>query len=275
LVFHVCLLAVPIGLSQHVEMWQDAGFDWMLFLVPDRWADILTLLVLSAIIYFGAKRCFSRRLRSASGGADYFLLVIAALPFLTGYLETNGQLDFIPWVENYMYTLHVLSGEAFILTVAVLICRTGLHPALCTGCAACTLECPTGALSAQDGSKTRRINYVLQQCIRCGRCVAICPDEAARLTHAFELPNPFRLRKIFMLAQIDLAACGQCGSNFVPVRQHHKLRDLTMDACVDACPDCRQQNHARECYRQIFDASASFLAAAKAQNADKNRSLNH
>jgi len=184
-------------------------------------------------------------------GFDYLLLGIAGLPFLTGYLEVHGQLAFIPWMEDNLYTLHVLSGEAFILTMGFLICRTKFDQHYCTACAACTLSCPTGTLAAHDEAERRKILYSHHLCICCGDCVAICPEHAARLRHAFALPDLFFFQRKTILRQNDLAACRQCGVAFVPEKQLQKIRQTNTDDDVGLCPACRRQNHAQELFRQI------------------------
>ena len=47
---------------------------------------------------------------------------------------------------------------------------------MCTGCGTCVEECPTGAMSLEDGVAS--INDA--ECIRCGKCHDVCPEEAVR-----------------------------------------------------------------------------------------------
>ena len=47
---------------------------------------------------------------------------------------------------------------------------------MCTGCEICVNECTVGAISMDDG--TALINE--SQCIRCGVCHDVCPDDAVR-----------------------------------------------------------------------------------------------
>jgi len=47
---------------------------------------------------------------------------------------------------------------------------------MCTGCGTCVEECPVGAMSMQDG--VAAIND--DECIRCGKCHDVCPEEAVR-----------------------------------------------------------------------------------------------
>lgn len=252
-IFHLCLLLIPVGIYQHVELWQDAGFDWELLVLSEPMAQWLTLLVMLTLLYFMARRLIFNRLRAITGIKDYLLLAIVGLPFLTGYLLSNGYLDGIPWFENNLYTVHLLSGEIFIITLGMLACQTKVSPTFCTACAACTLTCPTSALTVVDRPKVREIQYGPGQCIVCGNCEGICPEHAARLGHDFKLPNPFTLKRRRILSVAPLIACHQCGLAFVPESQFLKLRRIHQDECLMICPDCRQQNQAQSLYDQLFD----------------------
>ena len=253
IIFHLGLILIPLGIYQHVEMWQDAGFDWELLVLSEAVVPWLTFSVLLALLYFIARRLIFSRLRAVSGIKDYLLLAMAGLPFLTGYLLSHGHLNFIHWFENNLYTLHVLSGEIFIVTLGILTCQTTVRNTLCTACAACTLTCPTNALTVVDSSKNREIQYGPGQCIVCGNCEGICPEHAARLKHDFKLPNPFALKHRRVLKLAPLITCPQCGIAFVPEGQFLKLRRSNQDECLTICPDCRQQNQAENLYCQFFD----------------------
>jgi len=48
---------------------------------------------------------------------------------------------------------------------------------MCDGCGICVAECPVGAATIQPNEKAR-IND--EECIRCGKCHDVCPQEAVR-----------------------------------------------------------------------------------------------
>ena len=124
---------------------------------------------------FFLRRFIFRDIRRSSTWTDLWTILLTALPFLTGYLLAHGQLDYIPFFSENMVTIHILSGETMILMVVFLFCRRNINALLCTGCAACGINCSTGALNAGDTSNQRTFSYVSSQCIQCGECVVICP----------------------------------------------------------------------------------------------------
>ena len=67
--------------------------------------------------------------------SDYVIIVIAALPFLTGYFLTHGTLDAISFFSDKIYTMHIVSGELMIVATIFLFCRTRMNIRTCTGCA--------------------------------------------------------------------------------------------------------------------------------------------
>ncbi len=52
-----------------------------------------------------------------------------------------------------------------------------INEEMCTGCEICIEECPADAISMEDKGFAR---IDMDECIRCGTCHDICPQEAAR-----------------------------------------------------------------------------------------------
>lgn len=238
--FHICLFITPIWLSGHIMLWSESRLGWDWAALPDAWADWMTLLVMAAAVFFLIRRVFFPSVRGFSSAGDYVIIVLAALPFFSGYFLTHGTLDSIPFVSDHMRTFHVLSGEAMILMAAFLFCRTRMNPALCTGCASCELACPTGTLESRDEPPWRIFSYSHYQCICCGSCVATCPENAAELRHEVSLRKFFQVAPKLEIRRAELKACAKCGGLFVPEPLLTKIEKSFPNEYLRFCPDCRK-----------------------------------
>ncbi len=244
-IFHLCLIVVPIWFSGHLYLWEESRFEWYQTAMPDNWADGMTLLLFGICIYFIVRRIIVREIRQNSSVSDYLLIIIAALPFLTGYFFTHGNLDHFVFFDNYLLSIHILSGEVMLLTVVFLFCTARLHSKKCVGCAACAENCPTGTLEAEDADKSRIFKYAHYQCISCGSCVNVCPENAAELRHAI---NPAYFIQVFSknnLKTIDLAACKHCGVSYVPEKQLAKINRQLIEKEIECtltgyCGRCKK-----------------------------------
>ena len=239
-IFHLCLFIVPIGLSGHIILWSESRFEWEWSALPDAWADWMTLIVLALAAYFLLRRLFSTRMRRNSSFADIVLIIIVALPFLTGYLLTHATLDSVAFLGDNMITIHMLFGELMILMVLFLFYKARFNTELCTGCASCVQNCPTETLEAHDHENLRIFKYAHFQCICCGSCVSVCPEDAAELQHEI---NAKRLIQVFAKRQIrsvELEACERCGAYFAPEPQMEKIGSIFDSDCIKCCPNCRK-----------------------------------
>jgi len=115
--FHICLVVVPIWLAGHISLWEESRFGWSWSSLPDKWADWMTLLLFAIAIYFILRRALSPDLRIITTFSDYLLLVVTALPFVTGYSLTHGTLDSIKFLGDNMRLLHVLSAELMLILI--------------------------------------------------------------------------------------------------------------------------------------------------------------
>lgn len=61
----------------------------------------------------------------------------------------------------------------------------------CTRCGLCARECPVGAVSAADPSKTDTA-----QCISCMRCIAVCPQKARNVSKVLLTAGSMKLKKV-------------------------------------------------------------------------------
>jgi len=115
--FHICLIAVPLWLSGHVTLWEESRFEFSWWSMPDGLADWMTLVFLAIALFFLLRRIFSADIRLLSTFLDYLLLVVAALPFMTGYFLMHGTLDGIGFLGDNMLLIHILTGEILLILI--------------------------------------------------------------------------------------------------------------------------------------------------------------
>lgn len=248
--FHVCLFAVPIWLSGHIMLWSESRFEWDWAALPDSWADWMTLLVIGIALFFLLRRIAFPKDRSQSSAGDYWVIVVTALPFASGYFLTHGTLDAIGFLGDHMRLIHVLGGEVMLLMAAFLFCRTRMNPETCTGCASCELSCPTGTLESRDEKGWRIFTYSHYQCICCGSCVATCPEHAAQLRHEVSLVKFFQALPKLEIQRAQMKVCMKCGAFFVPEPLFSKINRKFEDDYLLYCPVCRKTN-AAEIYKNL------------------------
>ena len=241
-IFHACMIVVPIWLSGHIVLWTESRFEWEWNALPDLWADWMTIILLCLSAYLFIRRIVLKDIRLTSSISDYVLIILTALPFITGYALTHGSLDAVPSLGDNMRSIHVLSGEAMMLMLVFLFCRTRLNAIRCTGCAACELSCPTGTLESNDEGKLRTFLYEHYQCICCGSCVSVCPEDAAELRHEISLSRFFQVVPKREIRSVELKECERCGAFFAPEPQVDKVGHLLTADYLRFCPRCRMVN---------------------------------
>jgi len=109
--FHICLLAAPIFLVAHVMLW-DQAFGVRYVTIPDNVADIMTLVVIAACLYFAGRRLVQPEVRYITTPQDWVALVIVLAPFLTGFLAYHQAIDY-----DAMIILHVVAGEIMLAAI--------------------------------------------------------------------------------------------------------------------------------------------------------------
>jgi len=126
----------------------------------------------------------------------------------------------------------------------------------CIGCAACTVQCSTGANIFKDEEDHRLLEINLNKCVFCGRCVEICPEEALFFTNKFELASTVK-DELKVNVRIELYKCENCGRIVAPKRQLNVIVERIMRNLTDEkarkiaeedipkymylCKDCRRR----------------------------------
>jgi nitrate reductase gamma subunit len=116
-IFHFCLIVVPIWFSGHIVLWEESRFGWSWSALPEGLADWMTLVFLAIALFFLIRRVVSDDIRLLSTFSDYALLIVTALPFLTGYFLTHGTLENTAFLGENMGVIHMLCGELMLVLI--------------------------------------------------------------------------------------------------------------------------------------------------------------
>ncbi len=109
--FHLALFAVPLFLSAHIVLVEEAfGISWPA--LNDTAADVLTILTIAALIYFAFRRIMVPEVKFLTSAMDFLLLFIVLLPFLTGFLAYHQV-----WDYQWIMIVHILSGEFMLIII--------------------------------------------------------------------------------------------------------------------------------------------------------------
>jgi ferredoxin len=242
-VFHICVIAVPVWLSGHIALWEQSVLQWSWGALPDAWADALTLLVLVLCALFLARRLVLTEVRKDSSFSDYALIVLAGLPFLSGYFLSHAG----PGSGgDGLRIFHVVTGCAFLILVVFLFVETRLKEGRCTACASCVIRCPGGALECRDEGELRVLEHTPFRCILCGGCVAVCPENAAGLRHRISLSRLVRRFGRERLLSREVGRCRGCGEPLGPLAQVEEVRKKLSQEYVYYCERCKRERVARQ-----------------------------
>ncbi len=109
--FHVCAIISPLFLSGHILLLEENfGISWIT--IPDKAADIMTVLALVACLYFLWRRIAKPEVKYLTTPGDFIVLAITAAPFLTGFLAYHQIFAY-----DLMISLHIFSGEILLLAI--------------------------------------------------------------------------------------------------------------------------------------------------------------
>ena len=120
-----------------------------------------------------------------------------------------------------------------------------LEEGKCTGCGLCTLDCPTGALTASFGGEVDGYQLLFKHalCIACGMCAEVCPEQCLHVERALEIDNLSRPPAV--LHEDKVVRCRQCGSSIGPMTMIDKIRARVLAAGqsfsdqLELCPMCK------------------------------------
>lgn len=109
--FHILLFLVPLFLASHIVLFNEAfQISWPA--LNDSVADVLTVVVIAALIFFAFRRAMVPEVKYLTGAMDYILILTVLLPFLTGFLAYHQ------WVAyQWITVIHILSGELMLIII--------------------------------------------------------------------------------------------------------------------------------------------------------------
>lgn len=109
--FHISLLMTPLFCLAHVILFYESwGVGW--WALPAAAADIMTLVVIGACIFFFLRRLMQADVAYLTSPMDLGLIILVSLPFVTGFWAQHSILG-SPW----MSILHVFSGELLLVVI--------------------------------------------------------------------------------------------------------------------------------------------------------------
>lgn len=110
-IFHLLLFIVPIFLTSHIVLINEA-FQVSWIALDDGLADILTIMVILGLVFFTIRRVMVPEVKYLTSTKDYILILIVALPFITGFLAYHQFFLYRP-----MVIAHVISGEIMLILI--------------------------------------------------------------------------------------------------------------------------------------------------------------
>jgi nitrate reductase gamma subunit len=114
ILFHVGLIIVPIFLYAHIDLWkQSVGISWPA--LPYLWALWLTVATIVFAVSLIAGRLIIKQARTLSKKQDYLWLILLLIPFVTGFICANLNID--PQTYQFFILVHVLSGELIFILI--------------------------------------------------------------------------------------------------------------------------------------------------------------
>jgi ferredoxin len=116
----------------------------------------------------------------------------------------------------------------------------------CTQCVACVSECRVESLIADSDSYS--LKHTPAQCVQCGICVVVCPENALTMKPGIFLEEDFFKERV--VAQAEPAKCKGCGKIFGTRKSLEKVVAILsaknmwdeQDDLLSYCDECRVVN---------------------------------
>lgn len=110
-IFHLCVIILPVFLLAHIVLWYESWeIQW--WSLPDMLADLMTLWVVLACVYFIFRRMLIPEVKQTTRPVDFGLLAIILLTFLTGFLAYHQWGSY-----RLVIILHIIFSEILIVVL--------------------------------------------------------------------------------------------------------------------------------------------------------------
>jgi ferredoxin len=123
----------------------------------------------------------------------------------------------------------------------------------CTLCLSCVGACPGGAL--QDGYDKPELRFIEANCLQCGMCTRVCPEDAIWITPRFLFDAEARRRPRVLHHEAPFE-CVSCSKPFATrsviermvgrLGGHYMFRDERAKRRLMMCEDCRVADIAQD-----------------------------
>ena len=114
--FHIAILIVPLFLGGHVALWaRGLGVSWPA--IPNGIADVLTIIAILAAVVLVIQRVSARATRALSRFQDYFLPLLIAVPFVSGFLAMHSSLN--PFSYEATLFVHIMSANLIFVLIPI------------------------------------------------------------------------------------------------------------------------------------------------------------
>jgi len=114
IIFHIGLLLTPIFLFDHALLFENSiGISWIGLTFSKYFADWLTIITIIFGVILLLLRFSNRASRSISRKQDFIWPLLLIVPFLTGYICGNSEIN--PDTYKAFLLIHILSGELIFL----------------------------------------------------------------------------------------------------------------------------------------------------------------
>lgn len=109
--FHLMIFLVPVFLLSHIVLFEESIEKAWPF-ISDPVADVLTLLIIAALIFFMIRRMVVPEVKFLTKAADFIFLFLVALPFITGFVAYHQFFAY-----KTMVIAHILTGELLLILI--------------------------------------------------------------------------------------------------------------------------------------------------------------